>query len=109
MVRAGPLMARSVVRTFGAVVVLTALHPKLRRRALTLFVVGTAYRWRSARLRASDIPLGVADDVAYGAGVISGAVRSRSLGALKPHITKSTLGLRNVLGLKPGVGRPLAR
>ena len=106
MVRAGPLMARSVVRTFGAVVVLTALHPKLRRRALTLFVVGTAYRWRSARLRASDIPLGVADDVAYGAGVISGAVRSRSLGALKPHITKSTLGLRNVLGLKPGVGRP---
>ena len=106
MVRAGPLMARSVVRTFGILVVASALHPQLRRRALTLFVVGTAYRWRSARLRASDIPLGVADDVAYGVGVLSGAVRSRSLGALKPHITKSTLGLRNVLGLKPGVGRP---
>ena len=42
--------------------------------------------------------------VAYGAGVMSGAVRSRSLGALKPHITKSTLGLRTVLGLKPGAG-----
>ena len=66
--------------------------------------VGTAYRWRSARLRVADIPLGVADDVAYGTGVMSGAVRSRSLGALKPHITKSTLGLRNVLGLKPGAG-----
>jgi hypothetical protein len=104
MVRAGPLMARSIVRTFGLLIVVCALHPKLRRRALTLFVVGSAYRWRSAHLRVVDIPLGVADDVAYGAGVMSGAVRSRSLGALKPHITKSTLGLRNVLGLKPGAG-----
>jgi mycofactocin system glycosyltransferase len=102
MVRAGPLMARAAVRTFGIVIVMSALHPKLRRRALTLFIVGTAYRWRSARVRLADIPLGVADDVAYGAGVFSGAVRSRSLGALKPNITKSTLGLRNVLGLKPG-------
>jgi mycofactocin system glycosyltransferase len=102
MVRAGPLMARAAVRTFGIVIVLSALHPKLRRRALTLFVVGTAYRWRSTRVRVADLPLGVADDVAYGAGVMSGALRSRSLGALKPHITKSTLGLRNVLRLKPG-------
>jgi mycofactocin system glycosyltransferase len=102
MVRAGPLMARSIVRTFGIAVLLCALHPVLRRRALTLFIVGTAYRWRSARLRVTDIPLGVADDVAYGVGVMSGAMRSRSLGALKPHIIKSTLGLRNVLGLKPG-------
>lgn len=102
MVRAGPLMARAAVRTFGVLILLSALHPKLRRRALLLFAVGTAYRWRSARLRIADIPIGVADDVAYGAGVMSGAVRSRSLGALKPHITKSTLGLRNVLGLKPG-------
>ena len=104
MVRAGPLMARSVVRTFGPAVILFALHPKLRRRALMLFILGTAYRWRSTRLRVTDIPLAVADDAAYGVGVMSGAVRSRSLGALKPHITKSTLGLRNVLGLKPGAG-----
>jgi hypothetical protein len=104
MVRAGPLMARAAVRTFGIVILLSALHPRLRRRALTVFIVGTAYRWRSTRLRAADIPLGVADDVAYGAGVMSGALRSRSLGALKPNITKSTLGLRNVLGLKPGAG-----
>ena len=102
MVRAGPLLARAAVRTFGIVILLSALHPKLRRRALTLFVVGTAYRWRSTRVRVADIPLGMADDVAYGAGVMSGAVRSRSLGALKPRITKSTLGLRSVLGLKPG-------
>jgi mycofactocin glycosyltransferase len=102
MVRAGPLMARAAVRTFGTLILLSALHPKLRRRALVLFAVGTAYRWRSARLRAADVPLGIADDTAYGVGVMSGAVRSRSLGALTPHITKSTLGLRNVLGLKPG-------
>lgn len=104
MVRAGPLMARAAVRTFGLAIVLCAIHPKLRRRALTLFVMGTAYRWRSTRVHPLDVPLGVADDVAYGAGVISGAVRARSFGALKPHITKSTLGLRNVLGLKPGAG-----
>jgi hypothetical protein len=104
MVRAGPLMARSIVRTFGPAVILFLLHPKLRRRALILFILGTAYRWRSTRLRVTDIPLAVADDVAYGVGVMSGAIRSRSLGALKPHITKSTLGLRNVLGLKPGAG-----
>ncbi|HEY5093159.1 MAG TPA: mycofactocin biosynthesis glycosyltransferase MftF [Acidimicrobiales bacterium] len=104
MVRAGPLMARATVRTFGIVVLLSALHPKWRRRALTLFVVGTAYRWRSTRVRALDIPLGVADDVAYGVGVMSGAVRSRTLGALTPHITKSTLRLRTVLGLPSGTG-----
>jgi mycofactocin glycosyltransferase len=104
MVRAGPLMARAAVRTFGILILLSALHPRLRRRAFILFAVGTAYRWRSARLRVADIPIGVADDVAYGTGVMSGAVRSRSLGALKPHITRSTLGLRNVLGLKPGAG-----
>jgi hypothetical protein len=97
-------MARSAVRTFGVLIVLSALHPKLRRRALLLFAAGTAYRWRSVRVRVTDIPLGILDDVAYGTGVISGAARSRSLGALKPHITKSTLGLRNVLGLKPGAG-----
>jgi len=104
MVRAGPLMARAAVRTFGIAILLGALHPKLRRRALTLFIVGTAYRWRSTRVHVADIPLGVADDVAYGAGVMTGAIRSRTLGALKPNITKSTLGLRNVLGLKPGAG-----
>jgi len=32
-------MARAAVRTFGVVIVLCALHPKLRRRALTLFIV----------------------------------------------------------------------
>jgi len=57
--RNGPrrsLMARAAVRTFGVVIVLCALHPKLRARAHALHR-GTAYRWRSTRVRVADIPL----------------------------------------------------
>jgi mycofactocin system glycosyltransferase len=104
MVRAGGPMARACVRSFGPAILLSALHPKLRRRALLLFVFGTAWRWRSTKVHATDVPLGIADDAAYGVGVVKGAVIMRTLGALKPNITKSTLGLRNVLGLKPGAG-----
>jgi mycofactocin system glycosyltransferase len=104
MVRAGGPMARAAVRTFGLAILLSALHPKIRKRALILFAVGTAWRWRSTKLHPTDVPLALADDAAYGVGVVKGAVQSRTLGALKPHITKSTLGLRNVLGLKPGAG-----
>jgi mycofactocin system glycosyltransferase len=104
MVRAGGPMARAAVRTFGLAILLSALHPKLRKRALILFAVGTAWRWRSTKVHATDVPLAVIDDAAYGVGVLRGAVRQRTFGALKPHITKSTLGLRNVLGLKPGAG-----
>lgn len=102
MMRAGPPMARAVVRQFGLVVLLFALHPRVRTRAILLFVVGTAWRWRNTRLVPSDIPLAIADDAAYGVGLLEGAVASRTLAALIPHVTKSTLGLRNVLGLKPG-------
>jgi mycofactocin system glycosyltransferase len=102
MVRAGGPLARAVVRQFGLVVLVSALHPKLRRKALMLFAVGTAWRWRSSRVHPRDIPIAIVDDAAYGFGLLSGAVKSRTLKALTPHITKSTLGLRNVLGLKPG-------
>lgn len=104
MVRAGGPMARAAVRTFGLVILLGAVHPKVRRRALVLFAVGTAWRWRATRLHVADIPIALVDDAAYGVGVVRGAIRSRTFGALKPNITKSTLGLRNVLGLKPGAG-----
>jgi hypothetical protein len=46
-----------------------------------------------------DIPLGVADDLAYGVGVAQGAWRSKSLRALTPHVTRSSLRLGDVLGL----------
>jgi mycofactocin system glycosyltransferase len=99
MARAGGPLARGVVRTFGAGLLLAALHPRLRRRALLLFAVGTAWRWRHHRVQVSDVPLGVADDLAYGVGVAQGAWRSKTLRALTPHVTKSSLRLSDVLGL----------
>ena len=102
MIGAGGPLARAIVRNFGAVVLVAALHPKLRRRALLLFVVGTAWRFRSQRPRASDLPLAIADDMAYGVGLVRGAMLTRSPRALTPHVTKSTLGLREVLGLRKG-------
>jgi mycofactocin system glycosyltransferase len=99
MVRAGGPLARAVVRTFGVGVLLAALHPRLRSRALVLFAVGTLWRWRDHRVRLRELPLGVADDLAYGAGVLEGAWRKKSVVALTPDITKSTVGLTEILGL----------
>ncbi len=99
MVRAGGPLARGVVRTFGGALLLTALHPRLRTRALVLFAVGSAWRWRHQRPRVTDIPLGVADDLAYGVGVVQGAWQTKSFRSLTPHVTKSSLGYRDVMGL----------
>jgi mycofactocin system glycosyltransferase len=100
MVRAGAPLARAIVRTYGPLVLLAALHPRLRRRAMLIFVVGTAWRWRRAKFHASDVPLAVADDLAYSAGVVKGAWRAKSLKALTPQISKSSLNVLELLGLK---------
>lgn len=102
MLRAGGPLARSVVRTFGPLVLLAAVHPRLRRKALIVFVLGTAWRWRRTEFHASDVPLAIADDLAYSVGVAKGAWRSKSLHALTPHIVKSSLSIRALLGLKSG-------
>jgi hypothetical protein len=99
MVRTGGPLSRAVVRTYGLVLLGAALHPRLRRPALTLFVIGTAWRWRHQRLHLEDVPLALADDAAYGVGVFQGACRTRSLLALKPRITTSSITLRDVLGV----------
>jgi mycofactocin system glycosyltransferase len=99
MIAAGGPLARALVRNFGVVVLASALHPKLRRRSLALFIIGTAWRWRRTRLYVTDIPFAIVDDLAYGVGIYKGAWESKTIGALKPHVTKSTLGLRDVLGL----------
>jgi len=99
--RSGAAMARALVRTFGVVILALAIPRQFRRRALALFIVGTAYRWRSTRLHLGDVPLAVADDVAYGVGVWRGALRSRSTAALRPRFTRSTIGLRDLLGRPP--------
>jgi len=99
MVRTGAPLSRAVVRTYGLVLLGAALHPRLRRPALTLFAVGTAWRWRHQRLHLQDVPLAIADDAAYGVGVFQGAWRTKSLVALTPHISKSSITLSTVLGI----------
>jgi hypothetical protein len=100
MVRAGGPLARAIVRTFGPLLLLVALHPKMRRKALLIFAAGTAWRWRRSEFHASDVPLALADDLAYSAGVAKGAWRVKSLKALTPKISKSSLNLRELLGFK---------
>ncbi len=102
MVRAGGPLARATVRTFGVALLLLALHPRLRTRALLLFAIGTAWRWRHHRFDAGDIPLAIADDLAYGTGVMRGAWKTKSLASLTPDITKSLMSLREALGLGAG-------
>jgi mycofactocin system glycosyltransferase len=99
MVGAGAPLARALVRTFGLGILACALHPRLRRRALIVFVVGTAWRWRHERFHLGDVPLALADDVAYGVGVIKGAWHTKSLAALTPRINKSSVRVRDVIGL----------
>ena len=99
MVKSGGPLARAAVRTFGPLLLLFALHPKLRRRVLALFVVGTAWRWRKTQLHPLDVPVAIADDVAYSLGVAKGAIKSRSLATMTPDITKSSVTLRKVLGI----------
>ena len=96
--RSGAAIARALVRTFGIVIMAFVVPRRSRRQAVALFVLGTAYRWRATPVRITDIPLAIADDAAYGLGVWCGALRSRSTRALRPRITRSTLGLRDVLG-----------
>jgi mycofactocin system glycosyltransferase len=102
MVRAGGPLARAMVRTFGVALLLCALHPRLRARALGLFLVGSAWRWRREQFHPTDVPFAVVDDLAYGTGVLRGAWRARSWQSLTPDITKSTVGLREILGLPTG-------
>jgi mycofactocin system glycosyltransferase len=106
MVRAGGPLARGLVRTFGVVLLVAALHPRLRARALSAFALGTAWRWRRHRLHVAELPLAIADDLAYGVGVVEGAWRAKSLRTLTPAVTKSSMGVREALGLaSPRLGR----
>ncbi len=97
---AGGPLARSTVRTFGPLLLLLALHPKLRSKALLVFFTGTLWRFKGSKLDPRDIPLAIADDAAYSVGVFRGALKHKSIIPLKPDITKSTIGLRDVLGLE---------
>lgn len=93
----GPV-ARSVVRTYGPLLWLAALHPRLRRRALSVAALGTAWRFRGRRPGPLDLALAVADDVAYAVGVALGAARERSWAALRPVLAPTSVTWRDVVG-----------
>jgi len=93
---AAPGLARSAFRTYGPLLIAAAVAiPPVRRPIVALTATATAVRWwRAGRPtpRAAFVALSLADDLAYGAGVLTGAARSRRLGALRPRL-RSTVAV----------------
>jgi mycofactocin glycosyltransferase len=94
-VLAAPGLARSAFRAYGPLLIVAAIAlPPVRRPIATLTVAATAVRWwRAGRPtpRLAFAALSLADDLAYGAGVLAGAARSRRLGALRPRLRASVV------------------
>jgi len=87
-----PGLARSMLRSYAPLVLVAVAARPLRRTALTVAVIATATRWsRAGRPRpiAEFAALSVLDDLAYGAGVLQGAIRTRRAGALVPRLRTS--------------------
>lgn len=83
--------ARALVRSYAPVLVAAALVARLRRRVVLVAAVGTLWRWRGrGGFDPRDVPLAIADDLAYGLGVWLGAWRHRDATALTPVIAPST-------------------
>jgi mycofactocin system glycosyltransferase len=87
---AAPGLARSAFRAYGPLLLAAAVAlPPVRRPVATLTVAATAVRWwRAGRPtpRTAFAALSLVDDLAYGAGVLAGAVRARRVGALRPRL-----------------------
>lgn len=97
MLSGGGAFARSLVRNYGPLLLMLALIKRLRRPALIIFALGTAWRFRHQRPRPLDVPLVVLDDAAYCVGVTKGVIHHRSLKALTPSVSPSSLRLRDFL------------
>ena len=78
--------ARALTRSYAPVLVVGALARPTRRRALALLALGSWWRWRGQRPRASDVLVGAADDAAYAVGLWRSAWRERSITALAPDV-----------------------
>jgi mycofactocin system glycosyltransferase len=87
---AGRLVAAACRRTWWPLTLLAALAvPRIRPAAVALAVVPPLLERRPQGLALPAwLALRLADDVAYGTGVWAGAVRARSLAALRPHLTR---------------------
>ncbi len=83
--------SRSLVRSYGPVLVAAALVPRLRRRVGLVIAIGTLWRWRGrGGFDPRDVPLAIADDLAYGLGVWLGAWRQRDATALTPVVAATS-------------------
>jgi mycofactocin system glycosyltransferase len=100
---AGPL-ARALVRSYAPALLVLLVIPRARRRLVGLLALGVGWRWRHERFRLRDLPLGVADDLAYASGLVAGAWRLRQWRTLTPVVTSSSLRWRDFLplGRRPG-------
>ncbi|HUD69620.1 MAG TPA: mycofactocin biosynthesis glycosyltransferase MftF [Acidimicrobiales bacterium] len=87
---AAPGLARSTFRTYGPLLIAGAIVvPAMRRPVATVAAAATAVRWWRAGKPQPGLAfatLSVLDDLAYGAGVLAGAVRARRVGALRPRL-----------------------
>lgn len=92
-ITSGPHLARQVVRTYGPLLVLGAFASRaLRRFALAAFLISALDRWRRAGGRtnvASFAAYSTLDDMAYGTGVLWGALEHRSARVLMPRLVRS--------------------
>ncbi len=83
--------ARALVRSYGPLLAAAALVARLRRPVGLVVAVGTLWRGRDrGGLSARDVPLAMADDLAYGLGVWLGAWRHRDATALTPTIVATS-------------------
>jgi len=89
-VLAAPGLVRGAFRTYGplAIAAAVAVSP-LRRPVAALAVSATALRWWQAGRPPHGVEfaaVSLVDDLAYGVGVLDGAVRARRVGALVPRL-----------------------
>lgn len=91
---AGRLVVQACRRSWWPVVALAGLTSSRARRLAALLVVAPAVLDRRRRSLGLGpwLALRLADDVAYGAGVWTGAARARSLAALRPDLVGARFG-----------------
>jgi len=97
--RAGLPLARALTRSYAPVLIAAAFVPRLRRPALIILGAGTFARLRRRRgFDLREVPLSLADDLAYSTGLFIGAAQTRRWDVLAPRVTGSTAGLRAAIG-----------
>lgn len=97
--QAGPQLLRQVFRIYGVPLAIGALFLRsLRRPLVVLVAVATLPRWWKQRHLIDPVSataLQIAEDLAYGAGVLAGSLDAKTRGAVRPSFTWFTSSLKN--------------